>query len=142
MHLLCFLSWYIIYQTVQKSFYTIPFLDIKYPFQKYLIEFWINSRKFINPLSRLNYPVNTLDWSSNLYKSFLRIVTTDFFISSHSPIPLSISFVNDFFSDNGVVTTASFLSSKILLTFWTNYMMDFPFTLSCNLVDSRHRLST
>ena len=50
--------------------------------------------------------------------------------------------VDDFFSDNDVVTTASFLSSKTLPTFSIDYMMYFPLTFSSKLVESIHRLIT
>ena len=67
----------------------------------------MNYRKIClkNPLSSLNHPIDPLDLPSNLSKTFLRIVTTYSFNYTNSPVPFSTSFVNDFLSGNGVVTT-------------------------------------
>ena len=125
-----------------KRFIQFRVLTLNILFKKFFIELWMNCRLKKNSLSSLNHPVDPLDRPSKLSKSFLQIVTTASFIYSNSPLPLSTSFINDFFSNNGVVTTASFLSSKKLLTFSTYDMMDFPLTFSSKLVHSRHMLST
>ena len=70
----------------------------------------------------------------------------DFFldnsVSANYSIPLSKSFVKYFLWDNGVVTTASFLSPNALLTLSFDYMLYYPLKFLSNLVDSRHMLIT
>ena len=127
-----FIKWY------NKRFIQFRVLTFNILF-KHFIEFWMNFRKMcFNSLSSLNHPLDPLDWISKLSKSFPRIVTTAYFISSNFPVPLSKSFVDNFFSENGVVTTDSFLSSKTLLTFSTNNIIYFPWLFPVNLLTPDH----
>ena len=102
-------------------------------------EWIVETVVFKTLLSSLNRPVYPLDWPSNLSQPFLCIVTTACFISSNSSVPfstsfveyffskngisanssapLAISFVDYFFSDNGAVTASSFLSPKNITNF-------------------------
>ena len=114
------------YPMVLKSLYMFQYFDLQYYFQKVF---------FNHSWSRLNQPVDSVDYHWKLSKPFLRIVTTSYSISFKQLVPFSTSLIGVTFS---LGATFFFGDGTII----RDDMMNFFLTLSKKIIDSRHRPST